>query len=175
MSDLPDGLLLRALSSADAAEFRRHRLDGLERHPEAFGESLADATARDDAGYAARIAAMVPPDLILGAFAGDRLVGCTGFRVRPGAKKCHKGEAWGVYVAPEYRGRRVGAALMQAIIAHARQHVAALHLGVVAENAAAQALYRSLGFAQYGCEPDALRVDGRSHDEDLLRLALAPA
>jgi hypothetical protein len=97
-------MIIRPLAAADAAEFRRLRLEALERHPEAFRESHAEAARLDVAAVAARLAAMVPPDAVFGVFTDDAMVGLTGFAVEPRAKVRHKGRVWGVYVTAAARG-----------------------------------------------------------------------
>lgn len=52
-----------------------------------------------------------------------------------------------LYVAPAQRGQGLGRALMEAAIAHAREHGAAwMDLGTSEDDVAARALYESLGF-----------------------------
>jgi ribosomal protein S18 acetylase RimI-like enzyme len=56
-----------------------------------------------------------------------------------------------VWVAPEARGRGIGAALLDAAITWARAHRAhALHLSVTAGDGAAARLYRRTGFVDVG-------------------------
>ncbi len=161
---------IRALSVADAPAFRRIRLEALQRHPEAFGTSFAEASLMDEASFAARLAANRPPAAVFGAFDGDGLVGMAGFAVRDGEKARHKGFLWGVYVQGGRHGQGIGRMLVEHVIAHARAHVAALQATVVTVNTNAAALYRALGFETYGIERDALRVEGRSFDEALIEL-----
>lgn len=95
-----------------------------------------------------------------------------GFVVSPKAKQRHKGTLVGLYVQPTFR--RLGAArrLLDAMVGHAAGCVILLHATVTASNTAAQALYRQAGFARYGTEPQAIRVDGQFYDDDLLVLDL---
>ena len=74
-----------------------------------------------------------------------------------------------MYVAPEFRRRRYGGALVDAAVAHARSlsGIRKLKLTVNASNVAARSLYQSRGFACVGVEPDALCVDGHYYDEEL--------
>jgi ribosomal protein S18 acetylase RimI-like enzyme len=56
-----------------------------------------------------------------------------------------------MYVDPDWRGRGVGRALIEALIAGARARAyPTLRLGTLHDMTAAQALYRSLGFAPIG-------------------------
>jgi ribosomal protein S18 acetylase RimI-like enzyme len=99
------------------------------------------------------------------------MVGC--FR-HEGTKRRHKALVWGMYVAPEARGRGIGRALLAGVIAQARAWpgVEQLQLGVMTENAAARALYRSVGFEVFGVERRSLRVGTRDLDEEHMVLDL---
>jgi hypothetical protein len=100
-------MIIRPLAAADGAQFRRLRLEALERHPEAFWESHAEFLRDDAAAVAARLADMAPPAAIFGAFVDEALVGSIGFAVEPRTKVRHKGRIWGVYVTAEQRRRGV--------------------------------------------------------------------
>ena len=56
------------------------------------------------------------------------------------------------------------------VFERARTEVQQVHLAATATNAAAVALYESLGFERYGTEPRALYVNGRYLDEYLMVL-----
>jgi L-amino acid N-acyltransferase YncA len=152
------------LGPADAAAFRRIRLEALLRHPDAFGASHAEA-ARQDEGH---FAGLLRDNAIFGAERDGRLAGTAAFSRLQGEKARHKGVMWAVYVEPAQRGERLGEQLVQAVIDHARQHVRVLQCSVVAGNATARDLYLRLGFRPYGTERRALRLGDRFLDEDLL-------
>jgi len=156
------------LASKDAAAFRQLRLDGLERHPEAFAASYEEEAALPLAEIARRLAEAP----VLGAFVDGRLAGMAGLRIPGPAKKRHKGVLWGVYVCPDVRRAGLGTALVGAVIAQARGRVEQLHTTVVVDNAQARRLYRKLGFRPYGLEPRALEVAERYYDQELLALML---
>jgi ribosomal protein S18 acetylase RimI-like enzyme len=114
---------------------------------------------------------------VFGAFVGDQLAGILAF-IRPQrAKLLHGAELAGMYVAPEFRRRGLGGALVDAALAYARSlpGVRQLKLTVNASNLAARSLYQSRGFACVGVEPEALCVDGRYYDEELYVLRLTNA
>ena len=83
----------------------------------------------------------------------------------------------GVNVGASARGNGVGTALIAATIAWARAHptIEKLTLGVMAENAPAVALYRSLGFIEEGRRTRELRLGpGRYADDLVMALFVKP-
>ena len=87
----------------------------------------------------------VPPrGAIFLARSGDEAIGCVALRPLPGSI----GEVKRMYVDSAWRGRGVGRALLESLIAHARSlGYRSLRLGTLAEMTAARSLYASLGFA----------------------------
>ena len=171
MSDT--GITVRALRAEDAAQWRELRLAALRTCPTAFAMSYEEASLQDVAAFAALIPPANAANVLFGAFDGPVLAGSAGFRVHAGLKQRHKGQLWGVYVDPSLRGRRVGAALVGAVIERARRHVAVLQLSVQIDNAPARTLYRGLGFVPYGIERRALRHAGKDYDDELMALDFA--
>jgi GNAT superfamily N-acetyltransferase len=119
---------LRRLGAEDAAAYREIRLEALADSPHAFSSTLESEQDQPLDRFAARLA----DDFVLGAFVGARLIGIAGFYVQPRPKHRHKGMLWGMYVRPDHRSAGIGRKLVEAIIAHARQHVELLQLFVVA-------------------------------------------
>ena len=101
------------------------------------------------------------------AVAGNVAVGCVALRPIGG----RVAEVKRMFVEPEWRGRGVGRALMDAVIAGARaREYATLRLGTLDDMLAAQALYRSLGFTPVErYRPDEL-MDTRFFELPLLPL-----
>ena len=84
-------------------------------------------------------------------------------------------------MAPAARGRGIARALMRAAIERAsRRGPCALYLEVAEDNAAAQRLYRALGFAPVGrrpgyyARPETEAVDALTFRRVLVPAALAP-
>ena len=116
--------------------------------------------------------------MVLGAFDGDALVGVIGMSVDPRAKARHRGHVFGMYVAGEASRTGIGTQLLDALVAHARgcKGVDALVLTVTAVNEGARRLYERAGFTAFGCEPGAIRVDGKAYDKlHMIRWLAAPA
>jgi ribosomal protein S18 acetylase RimI-like enzyme len=167
---------IRELTADDAAAFWALRLRGLREEPGAFGTSFEEAS-RLPAGYAAAILrreGRSPDDFVLGAFEDGVLAGIAGFTREPRARRAHRGSLWGMHVAREARGRGVGRALVEALVARARK-VAGLrriNLTVMADNGSAVRLYQAAGFTIWGREPAAMLLDGRPLDEYSMGLLL---
>lgn len=160
---------LRRLESQDAAPYRTLRLDGLLRHPEAFGASYEDEAKQPLDWFANRLATTA----VFGGFdASGALVGVAGLMIPIAIKTRHKGFLWGMYVHQAARGSGLSQRLVEAVIDDARGKVEQLQLTVVASNAPAVRLYSKLGFVDYGLEKRALHVDGHYFDEMLMALAL---
>jgi GNAT superfamily N-acetyltransferase len=163
---------VRLLGPADAVAYRALRLDALQRHPCAFRASFDEEAGQTLQEVAARLEA----DAIFGAFCGrsceGALCGLAGLEIPQARNKRHKGVLFGVYVCPDRRRAGLGAALVSAVIEHARTRVDQLHAAVVVTAAPARALYRKLGFRPYGLEPRALKVGEAYFDQELLVLPL---
>lgn len=159
-------IAIRRLLAADAEGYRSIRLAALADAPEAFGSDVATESASPVDAFANTLRS----GYVAGAFAGERLVAIAGFRALEREKTRHRGDIWGVYVAPEARGTGVGRRLMEHVLDYARTQVLQVHLAVTASNGAAVALYEHLGFIRYGTEPRALKVNGRYLDEHLMVL-----
>jgi ribosomal protein S18 acetylase RimI-like enzyme len=161
--------IIRPLTSADATQWRTLRLEALRRYPTAFASAYEEALEQD---LSARIPPPDGPSVLFGAFVGGTLSGSAGLHVWPGMKQRHKSELWGMYVAPSLHRRGVGAALLSAVIDHARTRVAVVQLTVLRANDAARALYSRFCFVSYGIEKRALRHQDVDHDDELMALDL---
>jgi ribosomal protein S18 acetylase RimI-like enzyme len=165
---------IRPVTRDDTPAWRELRLESLTRHPEAFASSHEEFALLDARAVAGGIPAPGGDDILFGVFTGGALAGCVGFYREKGLKVRHKGVMWGVYLRPILRGRGVGEALIDRLIAHARAHVEILKCAVNPANLGARNLYLSRGFEPYGREPRALRTGGRDHDDELLALVFEP-
>jgi ribosomal protein S18 acetylase RimI-like enzyme len=106
------------------------------------------------------------------AIGGDAVVGWCDVTPMERAAFAHRG-VLGMGVVPEYRGRGVGRALVEATLAAARSKgLARIDLEVRADNTAAIGLYHAVGFAAEGVKRDALRVDGGRFDLVVMALHL---
>ncbi len=167
---------IRRLTEADAGRYRLIRLRMLHDHPAAFGSAYEEYLEQTDASIAARLRDQLsaPDHFVLGAFEGERLIGTIGLYREQGAKSRHKGLIWGVYTAPEARGRGVGRRLMEAIVRQARalEGLELLQLAVAIDNLPARRLYESFGFRGWGVEHRALKIGDHYVAEEHMVLEL---
>lgn len=162
---------IREFRPEDAAAFQALRLEALETNPEAFGSVAADFRARTAASVAEDVRRSFDSadSLILGAFVGGDAVAMSGLYRQTGPKRRHIGVIWGVYVQPTWRQRGLAAAILDGLIAAARQMAGLnqIFLGVIAKNEMAQQLYRRRGFQVYGREPRAFK-QAQGYSDELL-------
>jgi RimJ/RimL family protein N-acetyltransferase len=159
---------IRPLAPRDAESYREIRLEALRNSPEAFGSNFEFEAAQPLAWFEHRLASSG----VFGAFRDGALLGIAGFFIQQEPKKAHKATLWGMYVRPQARGSGIGRRLVETVIDAARARAELIQLAVVSENEAARRLYSALGFSQYGLEKNALKQDGRYHDEVLMALPL---
>lgn len=159
-------MIIRILQAVDAARFKALRLRALQECPTAFAASYDEEAAATLNAVGERLTPR-PDSVVCGAFRDDELVGIAGVKRETPSKLAHKAYIWGVYVAPEARRHGVGAQLLTAALRHAQSefHVRQVNLGVNARNVAATALYKRLGFVEFGLERDYLMHAGVFHDE----------
>ena len=167
-------MLVRVLTEEDGEALWTLRLRALAGNPEAFGTTYDEAIEWGSVSTLQRLRDSNDERFFLGAFIDDSLAGMVRFEREHGTKDRHKGGITSMYVAPETRGRGVGKALMEEVIARARQleGLEQIRLGAVTTNTAAVALYRALGFTVYGTDPRTLKLGDRYWDEHLMVLDL---
>lgn len=146
MTSSETSVSIRVVGSDDWRLWRTLRLEALREAPAAFGSKLADWQGAGDTEtrWRTRLTA-VPHNTV--CYLDGAAVGM----VSATAPEDGNIELISMWVAPHARGRGVGDALVQAIIAWARdQGATRLSLAVVESNARAIALYRRNDFVDCG-------------------------
>ena len=163
---------IRILNESDAKLYQEVRLSALINNPEAFGSTYEREVQFSLETFAERIKP-VKDKFVLGAFNdNESLVGVVTFMRENSLKTSHKGNVFGMYVAPNSRGQGIAKSLMIELIKEAKNcdGLEQVNLTVVSENNSAKNLYNSLGFEVYGVECNALKFNGQYFDEDLMVL-----
>lgn len=146
---------IRRLGAADASAWRELMLLALAREPDAFTSDAAESSALPLDWWAKRTA----DETVIGAFENGELAGMVALQPQLRLRVRHKAVVSGLYVREDCRGRGMGAALLDAVIAIARtvEGLRVLQLQASAHNAAALRLYAARGFVVFGSEPLAVR------------------
>ena len=165
------GVVIRPLRAHDWPLHRAARLRALADSPDAFGSTLAEAVARPDAAWAARLreAERSGQDHPLVAEVKGELAGLLWAQ-----RRADEVELFQVWVAPACRGRGVGAAMLAEALRWARATGAAgVLLDVTWGDSAAVRLYRRAGFREEG-RPAPFR-EGSPLLAQVMRLSFASA
>ena len=147
---------VRRIRPDEARSLRAFRLHALAEAPTAFGSTLASETAFADGTWRERAerGASGADSVTFVAEHDGRWVGlATGLAFDPDVPDDPRPELVSMFVAPEARGRALGAALVDAVVDWAKSRRASgLCLWVTATNAAAIGLYERCGFRATGEE-----------------------
>jgi RimJ/RimL family protein N-acetyltransferase len=162
-------MIIRRLSPSDVTAYRRLRLRGLRKNPEASGGSYGELVKWSVKDFASQLEP-TRTKWKFGAFVGRRLVGVVSLIRDERIKERHKAAIVGMYVDVHMRRKGVGRSLLMHTIEMAQQlhGLRRVRLAVVESNKSALRLYRAAGFEAYGREKEALLVNGRFYSELLL-------
>jgi ribosomal protein S18 acetylase RimI-like enzyme len=163
---------IRFLTSDDANEWWRLRLEALQGDPEAFSSSAEEHQSLSLEDVRSRLGSPTGDSFVVGSFDEGRLVGMVGFYREKGLKTRHKGRIWGVYVTPSHRVKGLARLIMDRVLDRAQSidGIEQILLSYTTTQAAAKRLYVSLGFEPFGREPRALKVFGNFIDEEYMVL-----
>jgi ribosomal protein S18 acetylase RimI-like enzyme len=163
-------MTIRVLAESDAPIYQELRLNALKTNPEAFGSTYE----REIQFSIDTVVERIKPSkdkFVLGSFdKGGSLFGTVTFVRESNIKTAHKGNVFGMYVAPEVRGQGIGKALILELIKKVKEceGVEQINLTVEHNNKYAKKLYESVGFEAYGTERKSLKFNGQYFDEDLM-------
>ncbi|MGM7683006.1 GNAT family N-acetyltransferase [Cytobacillus sp. Hm23] len=165
---------IRILAESDAPIYQEFRLKALQTNPEAFGSTYE----REVQFSIDTVVERIKPSkdkFVLGSFDNDgSLFGTVTFIREINVKTAHKGNVFGMCVAPEVRGQGIGKELMMELIKKAKGYegLEQINLTVEHNNKYAKKLYEAVGFKIYGTELKSLKFNGEYFDEDLMVFVL---
>lgn len=145
-------------------DYRSLRLRALKDDPQAFGRSYAEEASYSDEKWQEKT-----NDTVLFASDGKNLIGVMGTYQSDVDKENKTANVFGVYVAPEFRGKGISKMLMQALIDELKSNtsISKLKLKVNKNQLSAVKLYEAFGFKTIK-EEKALLGDGNYYDEYLM-------
>lgn len=159
-----DELHIGSISPDDWKKVRDIRIRAVTEEPAAFGENPVEAGTISEAVWRERLAS----GQYLFVKRGEELLGMGCQVIEKNEKSKHIAWIYGVYIAPEIRGKGWGKKLLSALVELARkQHPGLIKvmLNASATQTAAIALYESLGFTRVGVLEKEIYVDGSFIDE----------
>ena len=156
------GFSCRVLTPDDQPDWRRLRLEALERFPSAFLTTAAEQSARTPA----QDRDFLSHGRWRGLFAAGDLIGLAALIPMTAASARHRTELGAFYVTPDHWGGGAAQFLWESLVAEARAWGAMqLELSVSAENPRAIRFYERNGCERVGLQPRAIFVDGVPKDD----------
>ncbi len=135
-----------------------------------FGAEGLPATVEEETAFLEKSAADTRSVILLAKEDGE-IIGDG--HMEPFSRRLSHRAGLGITVRKAAWGRGVGTAIMERLIAHAReQGIEIIELQVRSDNARAIRLYEKFGFVKIGHYPGFLKVDGVYADCDLMNLYL---
>lgn len=156
---------IRCISADDAEAFSALRREVTRVNPVPMGLTYEEELTRTVDSFKAQLS-FSHPNAMFGSFVEGELVAtaAVGYTSKFPSSR-HKMVMWGVFTSPRYRRRGLSRQLVEAAIQHAFSNgVQRINLQVYVPNEPAITLYRSLGFVEYGVEPEAVYINGQYHD-----------
>jgi RimJ/RimL family protein N-acetyltransferase len=162
----------RKLLPKDAKEYRKIRLECLEKYPYNFGSTFQEERNRPKLAFEEYIEQQANGKFFTGAFNDDELIGICGFSQEPRPKTRHIGTIIQMYVREEYGGKGIGLELLKMAIQEGFKipEIEQLLLGVVATNTSANRIYEQAGFQQYGLLKNYFKAGNAYSDQRLMVL-----
>ena len=156
------GVSCRRLGPDDQADWRRLRLEGLERFPNAFLTTFAEQSARTPD----QDRALLSHGTWRGLFSGTQMIGLGALIPMRHQAARHRTELGAFYITPDHWGGGAAQYLWDALVAEARAAGALqIELSVSSQNPRAIRFYERNGCERVGVQPRAVLADGVATDD----------
>lgn len=148
-------MIFKKITPQDAEKYKALRLLSLQESPFAFSDSYDDENNKTLAQFKEELQIIDTPPIffILGAFSkNEELIGFLKFKKDTRTKARHKAMIHACYITPEYRNKKCGKKLMQALEQEIKDLIGIeqLHLWVIISDNSAQKFYEKCGFVKQG-------------------------
>ena len=156
---------IRSIGSGDAEAFSVLRREVTRENPVQMGLSYEEELGRTIDSFREQLC-FSHPNTMVGCFMEEQLVStaAVGYTSQFPSSR-HKMVMWGVFTSPRYRRRGISRRVVESAVQHAFGNgVHRINLQVYVPNEPALGLYKSIGFVEYGVEPEALYLDGKFYD-----------
>ena len=162
---------VRIATVQDAVTLLALRLEALAMHPEAFAADVDKTAAEGKMVWVERLIeyANTKSGAIMIAQARDEQIGMSGIVRGHWPKTQHSGNLWGMYVKPDWRGHKIGDAIVSGCTTWAIENkLTVITLEVTSSNNSAIRCYNRCGFEAYGIAPKAIFYNGTYYDNMLM-------
>lgn len=97
-------------------------------------------------------------------------MGISGFKRYDRKKINHRGIIIQVYVNPDYQGKGIGQDIIKSTLDEAFKinEIEQVEIDVIANNENAEKLYKKIGFEEYGCQMNFLKLDNSYYDHKMM-------
>ena len=160
MNSLMQEIKIVKLPASKWKEYRKLRLEGLQKDPIAFGSSFEEEKMLSEEEWKRRCKNTIF------AVSQDKVVGMIIYNFQQRKKLQHIANMYGAYVSSAFRKQGVGRKLLEAALVEILKNkkIVKISLGVMKEQKAAIALYKKYGFKVVGDFKKDLKVKNKYYD-----------
>lgn len=164
-------ITIRKLEKDDYLEYKLIRLEMLQNHPTAFGSDYESESLFSDETWIKRLSKSSVDTYA--AFKATEIIGICVVVTNPRLKMKHISTLHSMYIKPEFRGKDYSKVMIRGVIKELKKRkTLRLNLSVATVNVPAISLYKSIGFVEYGVEPQAIKHQNRYYDLVYMSLLL---
>lgn len=161
-----DTIEIISLSEGEWHEYKKLRLEALQKDPEAFGKTYDEVITFSDEKWKELLESYI----CLFAKAGKDLIGMIALELNTSENSRHRAEIRQLYVRKEWRNKGVGKQLMVALLKELKKlpYFKKVVLYVTQTQTSAQELYKSLGFRMVGTLEKDIKIGDELYDEYIM-------